>query len=150
VAEALRRRSVYATNGPRIVLRAVYGGWRMGAEVPVDQGVAAGAGAAGERGVELVPGVGAGDLLVQALSSSPLERVDVVRGKVEAPQADDPAPDDATDAHSGTAMAVSCDGQMECSFVLQPAPVSAGDWLYVRVVQIDGGAAWSSPFYFVE
>jgi hypothetical protein len=25
-----------------------------------------------------------------------------------------------------------------------------GEHLYVRVVQNDGGLAWSSPFYFVE
>lgn len=132
VAEALRSRSVYATNGPRIVLRAVYGGWRMGAEVPVEDGVAA-----GEAGVEeRVPGVGAGDLLVQALASSPLERVDVVCGSVGDP--------------GGVAMAVSCDDAVECSFVVRPDLVAAGDWLYVRALQRDGGAAWSSPFYFVD
>lgn len=132
VAEALRNRSVYATNGPRIVLRAVYGGWRMGAEVPVGDGVAAGGAAAEER----VPGVGAGDLLVQALASSPLERVDIVRGSVGDP--------------GGVALVVSCDDEFECSFVVRPDAVAVGDWLYVRALQRDGGAAWSSPFYFVD
>ena len=25
-----------------------------------------------------------------------------------------------------------------------------GDWLYVRVLQLDGGAAWTSPWFFVD
>ena len=131
VAEALRARSVYATNGPRIVLRAVYGGWRMGAEVPVEDGAAA-----SDQADDRVPGLAPGDLLVQALASAPLQRVDVVRGA-----AGDPG---------GVAMAVSCDEQIECSFVVRPEPVAPGQWLYVRVLQRDGGAAWSSPFYFTD
>ena len=128
------------------MLRAVYGGWRMGAEVPVKDGaatpgtvapgtVAPGTVASRENG-QRVPGVGAGDLLVQALASAPLERVDIVRGSVSDP--------------GGVSMAVSCDEQIECSFVVRPETVAAGQWLYVRVIQRDGGAAWSSPFYFVE
>ena len=29
----------------------------------------------------------------------------------------------------------------------QPEDLVAGEYLYVRVVQQDGGAAWSSPFF---
>ena len=29
----------------------------------------------------------------------------------------------------------------------EPADLVAGEYLYVRVVQEDGGAAWSSPFF---
>ena len=33
----------------------------------------------------------------------------------------------------------------EATFELQD--LSAGDYVYVRVIQQDGGAAWSSPFF---
>jgi hypothetical protein len=29
----------------------------------------------------------------------------------------------------------------------QPEDLAAGEYLYVRIVQEDGGAAWSSPFF---
>ena len=28
--------------------------------------------------------------------------------------------------------------------------LAPGDWLYLRVVQVDGGAAFSSPFFVLE
>jgi len=130
VAEALRKRRVYATNGPRILLRVVYGGWRMGAAVPVVDGVAS-----QPPGQELVPGVPSGGLLIQAVASTPIERIEVVRG---------------TRGDPGGVSAESNCGEFECVFVSEVADAQAGGWLYVRVLLADGGAAWSSPFYFVD
>ena len=42
----------------------------------------------------------------------------------------------------------SCDGEGQCSFELPMSEVRAGDYVYVRALQRDGGAAWSSPFFF--
>lgn len=148
VAEALRARRVYATNGPRILLRAVFAGYRMGEEVPVADGAALQAESAG-----LVPGVGPSTLLVQAVASSPLERIDVIRGAVAGPAAENGSSEVEISAAvsatvSETVWETQCGG-LECAFVAEVADLRPGDWLYVRAVQDDDGAAWSSPFYFV-
>jgi hypothetical protein len=39
-------------------------------------------------------------------------------------------------------------GDSRCSASLTVRDLEAGEYLYVRVVQTDGGAAWSSPFFF--
>jgi hypothetical protein len=110
VLEALRARRVYATNGPRILLRASLGGRAMGA---VFEASRAGA---------------AETLAVRVVADSPLERVDIVRGgRVMEP--------------------VACDGLGDFRFERPLEPLRAGEYLYVRAVQKDGGAAWSSPFF---
>ena len=120
VYEALRARRVYATNGPRILLRVSFAGYPMGAEVPV----------AG-RGSGLLPGVGPDTLVARAIAPDKLERVDVVR--------------------SGEVVeSFGCGGERECTFGLEIPGLAADEYLYVRAVQADGGAAWSSPFYFVD
>ena len=40
------------------------------------------------------------------------------------------------------------EGQRSLGFESALPAQSAGSWLYVRVRQSDGGAAWSSPFFF--
>ncbi len=120
VYAALSKRRVYATNGPRILLRASFGGYPMGADVP-----------AGERAAGALPGLGPDTLLVRAIAPGVLERIDLIR--------------------SGEVMeAFDCRGERECAFAAELAGLVAGEYLYVRAVQADGGAAWSSPFYFVE
>ena len=42
------------------------------------------------------------------------------------------------------------EGEREWSSTVKISPFAAGDYLYVRVVQTNGGAAWSSPFFSVE
>jgi len=67
-------------------------------------------------------------LVVDVIATAPLERIDLVR--------------------SGEILK-SADGE-DRSDVLLAYPVRelrAGEYLYVRVVQRDGGAAWSSPFF---
>lgn len=125
IYEALRARRVYATSGARIILRLSYGGYRMGENVPLvelEEGrVAAPDGP--------VPGIPRDSLVVQILGTAVIERVDVVR--------------------SGRVQGVLCDeGARECSFALRIQDLEAGEYLYIRVVQTDGGLAWSSPFYF--
>ena len=39
------------------------------------------------------------------------------------------------------------DGLLDVTFQRSIENLVAGETLYVRAVQIDGGAAWSSPFF---
>lgn len=108
VLEALRARRVYATNGPRILLRASLGGNPMGAT--------------------LAPPAGRTTLRVRVVAEAPLERVDVVR--------------------AGTVIeSVSCGGASDFTFSRDVGGLRSAEHLYVRAVQEDGGAAWSSPFF---
>ena len=109
VLAALRARHCYATNGPRIFLRASLGGKPMGAEVPP----------------------GTQRLRVAALTPGDLERIDVVRGasvvlEVRVPEGE-----------------ARREGALEETL----AELRPGEAVYVRAVQRDGGAAWSSPFF---
>ena len=120
VYDALKARRVYATNGPRILLRVNFGGYPMGADVP-----------AGERAAGSLPGLGPDTLVARVIAPGALERIDIVR--------------------SGEVVeAFDCRGERECAFGAELSDLAAGEYLYVRAVQVDGGAAWSSPFYFVE
>jgi hypothetical protein len=95
VLDALRRRSVYATNGPRIWLRV----WLEGAE-----------------------------LRFAAASTAGVDRVDVVRsGRIVA------------ELPGG--------GRRELSDTIAMKAFAGDEYVYVRVVQEDGGAAWSSPLF---
>jgi hypothetical protein len=69
-----------------------------------------------------------GDLQIVVVAPAPLDRVDVIRtGQVH--------------------FSVPCDGKRECSFTKSLENLEAGEYVYARAVQIDGGAAWSSPNY---
>jgi hypothetical protein len=107
VLQAMRERRVYATNGPRIVLRTSLDGHRMGAEVPA-------AARHQLRGI--------------VVAEAPLDRVDLVRA-------------------GGQVRSLPGDGRTFLGLDEEIPALAAGDWLYVRAVQIDGGAAWSSPFF---
>jgi hypothetical protein len=109
VLEALRARRVYATNGPRILLRASLGGRAMGAVFEASR-------------------AGAETLAVRVVADSALERVDIVRGGRVVEQ-------------------LACDGLVDFRLDRSLEPLRAGEYLYVRAVQKDGGAAWSSPFF---
>ncbi|MEM9556857.1 MAG: DUF3604 domain-containing protein [Acidobacteriota bacterium] len=133
VYDALRARDVYATSGTRIILRAVYGGWAMGSEVPVVDGAALSA----AGGVDAIP---AGHLFVQVVGTAPVERLDVVR--LGAASADGAA--------STEILPVDCARRIQCRALVPLEPPASGDVVYVRAVQVDDHAAWSSPFFFVE
>jgi hypothetical protein len=70
-------------------------------------------------------------LYVQAWAEAPLARVEVVR--------------------SGVLLEpLAIDGEREVSLLAELPDLRDGEYVYVRVVQEDGGAAWSSPIFFGE
>ncbi len=128
IHEALRARRTYATNGPRIVVRASYAGWPVGAEIPAD------AAAAGEVGP--IAGVPESTLVVRAAVPGEIARIEVISRQNA----------DGAGAIAGEA---SCpDGESECGLTVVLPGFRPGGYLYLRVVQTDGGAAWTSPFFF--
>jgi hypothetical protein len=70
----------------------------------------------------------ADELRVRVVAPGPLERVDLIRGGQVAEQ-------------------ILCEGRREVGFARTIPDLAPGDYLYVRAVQIDGGTAWSSPFF---
>jgi hypothetical protein len=112
VLAALRARRVYATSGPRILLRFALGTARMGESV-----------AAGEL-------AGEPSLFVQAIASGPLDRVELVLKGDEV-------------------LSLPCNGELDFAASATLGSLVSGDWIYARVIQLDGGMAWSSPV-FVE
>jgi hypothetical protein len=111
VLEALRERRVYATNGPRIVLRTALDSYLMGSLIPKPKA-----------------GGYTGDLFVQVIAETPLERVDLIR--------------------SGELVATTkVDGLLEITLSREIEDLVSGEYIYVRAVQQDTGAAWSSPIY---
>jgi hypothetical protein len=110
--DALRARRAYATNGPRILLRAALGSAPMGTEV-----------AAAEVSPE-------GTLFVQAHGTGPILAAEVIRsGQIIA--------------------ALPGEGQASFAAAAVVHDLAPGEYVYVRIVQEDGGMAWSSPI-FVE
>lgn len=108
IQSALKERRCYATNGPRILLRAALDGQRMGSTVPPRSGKAL--------------------CYVRAIACAPIATIELVR--------------------SGAIVeTLSGDGHWDVEAAFQPEDLAAGEYLYVRVVQEDGGAAWSSPFF---
>ncbi|MEE2663756.1 MAG: CehA/McbA family metallohydrolase [Myxococcota bacterium] len=67
-------------------------------------------------------------LEIRVASAAPLDRVDVIRG-------------------GEIALRLAGEGLTEWSAALELAPLEPGEFLYVRAVQQNDGAAWSSPFF---
>ena len=128
IFEALRARRTYATNGPRIAVRASYAGWPIGAEIP------AAAAAAGEVGP--IAGVPERTLVVRAVSPAEIARIDVI-GRLGGD----------TESSSLGEVPLS-DGERDGSLTFSLPEFRSGGYFYLRVVQQDGGAAWTSPFFF--
>jgi hypothetical protein len=114
VLEALRARRVYATNGPRMLLRVALGSHRMGESVAVGKD-----GRLTDR------------LFVHVVGETPLVSAELVRsGKLEG--------------------GVLLDGKLDAMLDREIRDLAPGEYVYVRVLQKDGGAAWSSPIFVVE
>jgi hypothetical protein len=112
VLAALRARRAYATNGPRILLRAALGTAPMGTAIAA---------------ADVTP---EGTLFVQAHGTEPILAIEVIRsGQIVA--------------------ALPGDGSPNFAAAATVHDLAAGEYVYVRVIQEDGGMAWSSPV-FVE
>jgi len=69
------------------------------------------------------------ELFIHVVAPEPLERIDLIR--------------------SGEIVGmIPADGLLEIAVRLPVEAVKAGEYLYVRAVQENGGAAWSSPIFF--
>jgi hypothetical protein len=68
------------------------------------------------------------ELRVAVAGTAPIERVDVIRSGEVVERWD-------------------AEGRREWSRSLVLEPLARGEYVYVRVVQVDGGAAWSSPIF---
>jgi len=111
VLEALRARRVYASNGPRMLLRTTLAGQPMGAAIPVGDGVAE------------------AELQVRVVADAPLSRVDLIR--------------------SGHVVeSVAAGGRLVFELKISLRELRPGEYLYVRAVQRNDGAVWSSPYWF--
>jgi hypothetical protein len=111
VLAALRARRTYATNGPRVLLRAELAGRPMGSAIAA---------------AELAGG--AAELLLRVVAPGEIASVDVVRsGRV-------------VESLPG-------DGRRELDLRDRLRGLRAGEYVYVRVVQVGGGAAWTSPWF---
>ena len=110
VLDALRARRSYASNGPRIVLRASLAERPMGSTLP-HAAVAGGA-----------------ELRVRVAAPGELHQVELVRS-------------------GAVARVFPGEGRRDLDVRERLDDLEPGEYLYVRVVQIGGGAAWSSPFF---
>ena len=109
VLDAFRRRRVYATSGPRILLRFALGRARMGETL-----------AAADAQADT-------PLFLQVIAASPLETIEVIAGD--------------------EIVALSCRNELDYSASASLGPLQSGEFVYVRVIQLDGGMAWSSPIF---
>ncbi|MCZ6508116.1 MAG: CehA/McbA family metallohydrolase [Acidobacteria bacterium] len=118
VLEAMKARRVYATNGPRIVLRAALCGRPMGSELEV--------GADGR--CTLQPEGTVNELDVLAVAPELLQSIEIIRsGQISE--------------------AIPCEDSRVCRASRSLEALRPGEYVYLRVLQTDGGAAWSSPFF---
>jgi hypothetical protein len=122
VLRALRTRHVYATNGPRIWLRVSVDGYRMGSTLATSD-------AAGEK---QEPPPATQDLDFDVAAQAPIARIDIVRGGERG--------GDVMETLAG-------EGRRDWSARRTIPRLGRGEYLYLRVVQEDGGVAWSSPIY---
>ena len=109
ILKAIRMRRVFATNGPRILVRMAVEGQPMGSTVELDF-----------DGATVFIGVS---------GTGPIERVDLVRG-------------------GSVVASFPGQGETELQLTLHLDDLTQGDFVYARVIQADGGAAWTSPVFF--
>jgi hypothetical protein len=115
VLDALRNRSVYATNGHRIWLDVRIDGHPMGSMLDTSA----------DRGPDATGTTH--NLVIRVVGTAPILRVDLIR--------------------SGQTLSLPGSGEDAWSLDRKIPQLLPGEYQYVRVVQEDGGAAWSSPIY---
>ena len=67
-------------------------------------------------------------LAVRVVAEAPIETIDIVRSR-------------------SAVETIAASGREEFELHREIGDLVPGEYLYVRVVQADGGAAWSSPFF---
>ena len=75
-------------------------------------------------------------LVVRAVAPAEIARIEVVSRQ------------SAADVGAIAGEALCQEGERECSLTVSLPTFQPGGYLYMRVVQTDGGAAWTSPFFF--
>ena len=114
---ALRARRVYATNGARILLRVELDGQPMGSMLKGPRKNAV----AGDDGQPRQDQ----ELEIEIVATAAIERVDLIR--------------------SGRISSLPGEGRLAWQLRRSIPALQPGEYHYVRVVQENGGAAWSSP-----
>ncbi len=85
-------------------------------------------------GAELPPlpkseaGMARPELEWRIAGTAPIKSIEVIRG-------------------NGRIGRIEGDGSRESTAAVGIAPLAPGEWLYLRILQSDGGAAWTSPFF---
>ena len=74
-----------------------------------------------------VSGASPQQLEIEVVGTAPIARIDLIR--------------------SGRSVSIELEGELSWRTVRSIPPLMAGEYHYVRVVQTDEGAAWSSPIY---
>jgi hypothetical protein len=70
-------------------------------------------------------------LVVEVAACSGLERVEIVRKGRQVER-------------------IPCSSELDLHLEIELEDLSAGDFVYIRVLENDGGQAWSSPFFIEE
>jgi len=149
VYAALRARSCWATSGPRIVLWFSLGATGMGGVAPVQAktraaGEPAPVGAAGEPAyIGIALGVEPLASLELIKNGAVVARVD---GAALAQQLSAPA-SDPLNAGLSQSITLSQSISLQQSITWRDPDRRAGDQVYLRAIQVDGHAAWSSPIF---
>ena len=73
------------------------------------------------------------ELSLEVLTPAPIERIDIIRGR--------------RGETGRVSETLAGQGRRELRTSLELAGLASGEYLYLRVVQEDGGLAWSSPFF---
>jgi hypothetical protein len=121
IRKALLARRVYATSGARIWLEVDIDGHPMGSSIafsdPAEDSRDTNSGEQSEFQ----------RLHIYVVAESPLMRIDLVR--------------------SGSFSTIPLQGELEWTEDREIPPLQDGEYLYIRVIQRDFGAAWSSPLF---
>ncbi|MBL8840114.1 MAG: DUF3604 domain-containing protein [Planctomycetes bacterium] len=129
IATALRERTCYATSGPRILLWFRLGSARMGAVIPIREHAADGNRPPTDSGGGTLPDPNAAPpYLGLVIGTAPLKIVEIVK-------------------NGAVVATVDGNGAFEKSLEWRDDERAAGDFVYLRAIQTDGHAAWSSPIF---
>jgi hypothetical protein len=126
IRKALLARSVYATSGARIWLEVDIDGHPMGSSIESENRDPA----QGPRDTDSSEEPEPQRLHIFVVAESPLMRIDIVR--------------------SGHFSTIPLQGELEWTEDREIPPLQNGEYLYIRVIQQDLGAAWSSPIFGPE